>query len=106
MKPVQDQMWWVALDHLKEQWPVKLAELLKTNQLKEYLDQAVLQTWEMKAKLQKKLNPVEVEEAVLPVFVAPRNPDFDPDKPEKLKPEAAKALAHFRQKWELESQRV
>lgn len=106
MKPVQDQMWWVALDHLKEQWPAKLAELLRTNQLKEHLDQAVSQTWEIKAKLQKKLNPVEVDEAALPVFVAPRNPDYDPDKPEKLPPQAAKALEQFRQKWEPESQRL
>lgn len=100
MNPNEDKLFQVALDHLEDQWPAKVEDLLQRNQLRPHLEHQVEQTWRLRKQLSEQnppLQPVEVDELSLPVFVAPRNPEYNPENPQLLSPKAQKGLNQFRQ---------
>lgn len=98
MKPNQDRLWSLALEHLEQEWTAKLEALLRQNQLAPYLDQMVRQTWDARQKFLEgnpRLNPTELDELTLPLFVAPPNPEQDPDNPQVLSRSGRTLLNQF-----------
>lgn len=112
MQPKDDRLWQVALSHLEDQWPSRLQGLLLKGQLKTHLDQAVQDHWDAQERLQsqqqalppeERLGPVEQQELLLPEFVAPPNPEHDPELPHppQLNPKARSLLRLFKQEHKL-----
>jgi len=93
MKPLQDNLWWDALDHLERSNPQLLADLLKKNALHSHLDDLVEQAKSQLGNLLGQgLQLPEAQEYVLEVWAPP-----GPDSPEPLDRKGQQLLADFRQ---------
>lgn len=97
-QPYDDPMWTMALDHLEEEYPQRLARLLKRNQLQEYLDNLIEKIWDRLIKLRKRKGPGFQEslarEQLAQDLILTQNPNRDREKP--LLPSDLKRLQRFR----------
>jgi hypothetical protein len=91
-------LWFQALDHLQEEWPEKLADLLHRGKLKAYLDHVVEETLKVLAKSRAKdqFDQESVREQVLPTWVLNPNPNYDPENPKRLSPVDQQKLNNFK----------
>ncbi len=90
-----------ALWHLEQQWPKKLARLLKTGKLESYLTETVQQAAKARAQMRQE-NPDTPNEVIREIIhsqiIAPENPkypDYDLDDL-RLSPQTEELLAKFR----------
>jgi len=90
-----------ALVHLEEQWPEKLAALLKSGRLLDALDDAVvayIRACERVEKANPKLQQWEIDALVTENTLAPENPKYDPLEAKPLPLKVQKLLDQFLKK--------
>jgi len=100
-RPIDSNLWWMALEHLESRQVPLLEELLRKHRLRSHLDNAVTQHVKAEVNLRQRaphLNDQEIEELSLPTWILPepRDEEIDPDPPPELSPLAAKLLDAFK----------